>query len=64
MRKILTRNELEAIELCQIEGTECGNCNNCPARNCDCMKDPVATALILLQENQILKEKIKNGGEK
>jgi hypothetical protein len=56
--KKLTKEELEAIEVCQHD--EKGNCEDCPAKYCDCFRDPVTTALLLMEELRVMKNDTKD----
>jgi hypothetical protein len=53
----LTKEQLEAVELCMIE--EKAECWKCPANNVDCQRSVVMTAAVLMAENEALKEALK-----
>jgi len=53
----LTKEQLEAVELCTIE--EKANCHECICSHLDCQRAVVMTAVALMLENEALKEQMK-----
>ena len=56
--KLLTREQLEAIEICETEAST--GCHDCPMLNEDCSMQNVAKhMLVLLSEYEELKKELK-----
>ena len=56
---MLTKAQLEEMELCQIEGkAECWNCS-CSILEAGCERELLNTAIVLKLENERLKKQLK-----